>query len=106
MLLKVHVIKFFAPIIIKKYEHSFYLYYEEGTQWDKAINAIKKGDVKVYKTQGLTLPHVTLSLDKSIFAKGQAYVAMSQAPSWDKLEITSFDINSTKSDQYALKEYV
>ena len=51
--------------------------------------------------QGLTLPYVTtLSLDESIFAKGQAYVAMSRAPSWDKLEIISFDINSIKSDQY------
>ncbi len=35
----------------------------------------------VHKTQGLTLPHITLSLDESIFAKGQAYVAMSQVPS-------------------------
>ena len=59
----------------------------------------------VHKTQGLTIPHVTLSLDESIFAKGQAYVAMSRAPSWDKLEITSFNINSIKADQYALKEY-
>ncbi len=59
----------------------------------------------VHKTQGLTLPHITLSLDESIFAKGQAYVAMSQVPSWDKLQITSFDINSIKSDKYVLKEY-
>src|SRR6266540_4063394 len=31
----------------------------------------------VHKTQSLILSHITLSLDKSIFAKGQAYVAMS-----------------------------
>ena len=59
----------------------------------------------VHKTQSLTLPHITLSLDESIFATGQAYVAMSRATSWDKLEISSFDINSIKSDQRVLKEY-
>ena len=30
---------------------------------------------------------------------------MSQAQSLDKLEITSFNINSIKPDQHALKEY-
>ena len=30
---------------------------------------------------------------------------MSQVPSWDKLQITSFDINSIKSDKCVLKEY-
>jgi hypothetical protein len=59
----------------------------------------------VHKTQGLTLPHITLSLDETIFAKGQAYVAMSRASSWNKLKITSFDISSIKADKYALKEY-
>jgi ATP-dependent exoDNAse (exonuclease V) alpha subunit len=34
----------------------------------------------VHKTQGLTIPHSTLSLDKSIFADGQAYAAMSRSP--------------------------
>jgi len=59
----------------------------------------------VHKTQSLTLPDITVSLDESMFAKGQSYVAMSRAPSWDKLHITSFNINSIKSDQHVLKEY-
>src|SRR4051812_18841778 len=59
----------------------------------------------VHKTQGITLPHSTLSLDESIFACGQAYVAMSRSPSWDKLDITSFSINSIKTDRHVLKEY-
>ncbi len=59
----------------------------------------------VHKTQGLTLPHSTLTLDESIFANGQAYVAMSRSPSWDNLDITSFDINSIKTDRRVLKEY-
>ena len=44
-------------------------------------------------------------MDESIFAPGQAYVAMSKAPSWEKLQITSFNINAIKSDQHVLKEY-
>ena len=59
----------------------------------------------VHKTQDITLPHSTLSLDESIFACGQAYVAMSRSPSWDKLDITSFSINSIKTDRHVLKEY-
>ena len=59
----------------------------------------------VHKTQSITLPHSTISLDESIFACGQAYVAMSRSPSWDKLDITSFDINSIKTDKHILEEY-
>ena len=35
----------------------------------------------VHKTQGLTLPHITISLDEQMFANGQAYVAISRAKS-------------------------
>ena len=28
----------------------------------------------VHKTQGLTLPHITMSVDENIFAEGQVYV--------------------------------
>jgi len=59
----------------------------------------------VHKTQSITLPHSTLSLDESIFACGQAYVAMSRSPSWDKLDITSFNMNSIKTDKRVLEEY-
>ena len=60
---------------------------------------------KIHKTQSLTIPHVTLLLDESIFAPRQAYVAISKAPSWEKLQITSFNINAIKTDQHVLKEY-
>ena len=60
---------------------------------------------KIHKTQSLTIPHITLLLDESIFALGQAYVAMSKAPSWEKLQITSFNINAIKLDQHVLNEY-
>jgi hypothetical protein len=59
----------------------------------------------VHKTQSITLPYSTLSLNESIFAYGQAYVVMSISPLWDKLDITSFNINSIKTDKHVLDKY-
>ncbi len=59
----------------------------------------------VHKTQGLTLPHTTVSLDASMFACGQTYVAMSRATSWQNLDITYFDLTSIKADKRVIKEY-
>src|SRR4051794_32303201 len=57
------------------------------------------------ESQGLTLPHATISLDTSMFADGQAYVAMSRATSWQNLDITYFDLISIKTDKKMIKEY-
>ena len=58
----------------------------------------------VHKTQGLTLPHATVSLDEQMFANGQAYVAMSRAKSWQNLEIRSFNQNAIRVDNEMLLE--
>jgi ATP-dependent exoDNAse (exonuclease V) alpha subunit len=59
----------------------------------------------VHKTQGLTLPHVTVSVDESMFAVSQIYVAMSRATSWETIYILSFDYEQIKIPDAALKEY-
>ena len=59
----------------------------------------------VHKTQGLTLPHVTLNVDESMFAEGQVYVAMSRAPSLENLRILDFDYRQLKISSAALEEY-
>ena len=59
----------------------------------------------VHKTQGLTLPHVTVSIDENIFAEGQVYVAMSRTTSWNTIDILSFDFNQIKVPTAALQEY-
>jgi len=58
----------------------------------------------VHKTQGLTLPHATVSLDEQMFAYGQSYVSMSRATSWQNLEIRSFDPDAIKVDNSMLLE--
>src|SRR5207244_9764281 len=45
----------------------------------------------VHKTQGLSLPHVTISIDENIFAEGQAYVALSRVGSLENL-LTHFEV--------------
>ena len=59
----------------------------------------------IHKTQGLTLPHVTLNVDENIFAEGQIYVAMSRAPSLKSLHILGFDYAQLKVSKAALEEY-
>ena len=59
----------------------------------------------VHKTQGLTLPHITLNVDENMFAEGQVYVAMSRATSLDKLHILGFDYSQLKVSRAALKDW-
>ncbi|CAG8600583.1 13969_t:CDS:2 [Cetraspora pellucida] len=59
----------------------------------------------VHKTQGLTLPDVSLNLDKQIFAPGQAYVALSRCTNWNNLKIQSLDSTAFITDQSMIREY-
>ncbi|CAG8758178.1 10317_t:CDS:1, partial [Acaulospora morrowiae] len=58
-----------------------------------------------HKVQGLTLPHITTSIDETVFIEGQVYVAMSRATSWKNLRILSFNYHYLKSPKAALEEY-
>ena len=59
----------------------------------------------VHKTQGLTLPRATLTIDHNMFAPGQIYVAMSRASSWKSLDILHFDFDCLKVDVNVINEY-
>ena len=56
----------------------------------------------VHKMQGLTLPHITISVDENIFAEGQVYVASSRVNSLDKLQILKFDYSQVKCSRDAV----
>lgn len=59
----------------------------------------------VHKTQGLTLPEVTLSLDNQMFSAGQAYVALSRCSNWSKVHIASLHPDAFIVDKSMLEEY-
>jgi len=59
----------------------------------------------VHKCQGLTLPKISLFLDNQFFAAGQAYTALSRAPSWDAVEIPSLHRSAFSVDIAILQEY-
>ncbi|CAG8490878.1 16859_t:CDS:2 [Acaulospora morrowiae] len=59
----------------------------------------------VHKTQGLTLPNVTLILDSHMFSAGQAYVSISRCPTWDNLNIASLYKDAFITDPSVIEEY-
>jgi DNA replication protein DnaC len=59
----------------------------------------------VHKTQGLTLPEVSLCLDTQIFAAGQAYVALSRCSDWSKVHIASLHPSAFITDKSMIEEY-
>ena len=59
----------------------------------------------VHKTQGLTLPEVSLSLDNQLFAAGQAYVALSRCTDFSNVHIASLHPSAFITDKSMLEEY-
>jgi ATP-dependent exoDNAse (exonuclease V) alpha subunit len=59
----------------------------------------------VHKTQGLTLNHISVSLDDQIFSPGQAYTALSRCPSWEHVQIMALDKSAFMVDQDVISEY-
>ncbi|GES90273.1 Pif1-like helicase domain-containing protein [Rhizophagus clarus] len=59
----------------------------------------------VHKTQSITLPHTSLYLDNQMFAKGQAYVALSRCKSWNDVKILSLQPDVFSVDQKVKIEY-
>lgn len=59
----------------------------------------------VHKTQGLSLNHICVNFDETIFSNGQAYTALSRAKRLEDVEIISFDPKAVKVDLEAVNEY-
>ena len=59
----------------------------------------------VHKSQGQSLDYVKASLDKTVFAEGQAYVAVSRARSLEGLTLASFDPIVVRASEKVLDFY-
>lgn len=60
--------------------------------------------ITVHKSQGLSLDYVRVSL-RSMFAMGQAYVALSRARTLDGLEIIDWDADCVRTDPAVVEFY-
>ena len=60
----------------------------------------------VHKTQSLSLPWITVSLDASLFSAGQAYTALSRGTTLEGLSIVNIDRAAFIVDQGAVVECI
>jgi len=75
---------------------------KEGRFVRKQIPLVLGYAITIHKSQSLTLDMVEVDLGKSIFADGQAYVALSRVRSIDGLYISNFSEYSIKCNKEAL----
>jgi len=61
--------------------------------------------MSIHKSQGSTIDRLEIDLGESIFACGQAYVAMSRARNSDSVKITKFNKNSIKVSKSVVNFY-
>jgi ATP-dependent DNA helicase PIF1 len=59
----------------------------------------------IHKVQGLSLPSITIALNRNIFSDGQAYVALSRGKDLEKVFLTHLDFEAIKADPEAIAEY-
>jgi ATP-dependent exoDNAse (exonuclease V) alpha subunit len=61
----------------------------------------------IHKVQCLSLPSVTLALNKNFISEGQAYyiVGLSRATASERLFSTQLDFDAIKADPEAIAEY-
>ena len=59
----------------------------------------------IHKIQRLSLNHISVSLDDTIFVPGQAYIALSRSRIWKGVEIIDLNWNTFLVDEDTVKEY-
>ena len=82
---------------------TFQAYGVEYRRWQLPI--LNAFSLTIHKVQGLSLPSVTLALNKIFFSEGQAYVGLSRATASERLFLTQLDFDAIKADPEAIAEY-
>lgn len=61
--------------------------------------------ITIHKSQGMSLDCAKISLDKSIFAENQSYVALSRIRSFDGLSLINFDPRCIRANERVIEFY-
>ena len=59
----------------------------------------------IHKIQEMSLDHISVSLDDTIFISGQAYTALSQGHIWEGVKIINLNWNAFLVNEDTIKEY-
>jgi len=92
-----------VDIAVKKHTSSFIINGAPSSRTQYPL--INPFAITVHKTQGLTLPDVSLNLDSQMFEKGQAYVALSRCNNWNNIKIRSLSKEAFTVDISMIEEY-
>ena len=76
-----------------------------GEAWITALPIKLAWSSTIHKCQGSSLDRVEAAIDKSVFAYGQAYVALSRVTSLEGLRLRSFDASVVQAHPLVLEFY-
>ena len=76
-----------------------------GEAWITALPIKLAWSSTIHKCQGSSLDRVEAAIDKSVFAYGQAYVALSRVTSLEGLRLRSFDASVVRAHPLVLEFY-
>jgi hypothetical protein len=98
-----HNTNYYQMLHLHRCSSTFRSFGAEYRRWQLPIlNAFA---LTIHKVQGLSLPSITLALNKTIFSQGQAYVGLSRATTLDQVFLTQLDFNAINADTEAVAEY-
>ena len=95
----------YGAIIHKWITRETAYFYSAGQQASRTQFPLQNSfSLTVHKTQGLTLPSISLDLSQ-LFTSGQAYTAISRCPKWNCIQIINLNKDSFIVDPNVIKEY-
>lgn len=99
------IVKFTTGAFVRINPRIWSMEYFGNTIWASHIPLILAWAYTIHKSQSQTLDRVVANLDRSVFAYGQAYVALSRVRSLEGLTLGAFDPKCIRADPKVTQYY-